>query len=76
MINFISEVISQTEMLRNCSEDPLSTDREYVMELLEASSVCRDDNHCGDLGRLTYHVEKEELQEDFSISTIPWQKLH
>ena len=41
-------------MLRNCSEDPLSTDNEYVIQLLEASSVHRDEivgNHHGDLGQ-------------------------
>ena len=63
LINFMSKVISQTEMLRNCSEDPLSTDREYVMQLLKASSVPRDeivDSHRGDLGRSRYHVKKEK----------------
>ena len=37
-----------------CSEDPLSTDREYNMQLLETSSVHWVeivDNHRGDLGR-------------------------
>ena len=54
LINFISEVISQIEMLHMCSEDPLSTDREYNMQLLETSSVHWDeivDNHRGDLGQ-------------------------
>ena len=51
-------------MLRNSSEDPLSTDRECAIQLLEASSVRRDeivDNHRGDLRQPRYHVEKEEL---------------
>ena len=37
-----------------CSEDPLSTDREYNMQLLVTSSVRWDeivDNRRGDLGR-------------------------
>ena len=54
LINFISEVIPQTEMLHMCSEDPLSTDRKYNMHLLKTSSVHWDeiiDNHRGDLGR-------------------------
>ena len=54
LVNFISEVIPQTEMLHMCSEDPLSTDREYNMQLLETSSVHWDeivDNHRGDLGQ-------------------------
>ena len=54
LVNFISEVIPQTEMLHMCSEDPLSTDREYNMQLLETSLVHWDeiiDNHRGDLGR-------------------------
>ena len=38
-------------MLRNFSEDDLSTDREYIVQLLEASLVCRNetaDSHTGD----------------------------
>ena len=53
-MNFISEATPQTEILRNCSEDPLLTDHEYVIQLLEASSVHRDEivgNHRGDLGQ-------------------------
>ena len=76
LINFISEVILQTEMLRLCSEDPLSTDREYDMQLLETRPVNMNeivDNHCGDLGQPRLHVEKEELKKNFSISTIPVQ---
>ena len=78
LISFIFEVISQTEMLRNTSKNALSTDLGYVVQLLEASSVRRDeivDNHRGDLGRPIYHTEKEELQEDFLISTVPDQNL-
>ena len=41
LINFITEVIPQTAMLRNSSEDRSSTEAEYVMQLLEASSVHR-----------------------------------
>ena len=51
-MNFISEATPQTEILRNCSEDPLLTDHEYVIQLLEASSVHRDEtvgNYRGDL---------------------------
>ena len=79
MTKFISEVIPQTEKLRDCSEDRLSAAGEYVMQLLEDSSVYSVEivgNHRGDLGRPIYHVEKEELQEGFSISTIPVKKLH
>ena len=61
MIDIISDVISQTEMLLNRTEDTLSTDREYVMQLLEASSVHVYDNHSGDLGRPRCNIEKEEL---------------
>ena len=43
LINFISEVTLQIEMLHICSEDPLSTDREYNMQLLETSSVHWDE---------------------------------
>ena len=53
LINFISEVIPKSEMLPMCSEDPLSTDREYNMQLLVTSSVRWDeivDNRRGDLG--------------------------
>ena len=53
-MNFISEATPQTEMLCNCSDDPLSTDHEYVMKLLEASLVHRDENvgnHRGDHGQ-------------------------
>ena len=41
LINFITEVIPQTAMLRNSSEDRSSTEAEYVMQLLEASLVHR-----------------------------------
>ena len=70
LINIISDVISQTEMLLNRTEDALSTDREYVMQLLEASSVRMDeivDNHSGDLGRPRCNIEKEELHRLFDI---------
>ena len=52
-MSFISEATPQTEILRNCSEDPFLTDHEYVTQLLEASSVHRDEiagNYRGDLG--------------------------
>ena len=57
-------------MLRKCSEDVVSTDRECVTQLLEVSSVRRHeiiDNHRGDLGRPRFHIEKEELQRLFHI---------
>lgn len=38
-INFISDLVSQTEMLRNYTDDALSIDREYVMQLLKSSSL-------------------------------------
>ena len=53
-MNVISEATPQTEMLCNCPDDLLSTDHEYVMQLLEASSVHRGEivgNHGGDLGQ-------------------------
>ena len=31
LMSFISEATPQTEMLCNCSDDPLSTDHQYVM---------------------------------------------
>ena len=40
------------------------------MQLREASSVCRNeifDNHRGDLGRTSYHAEKDGLQGRFGI---------
>ena len=43
---------SQTGMFFNCTENALSKNRKFVMQLLEASSVHRDeiaDNHRGDL---------------------------
>ena len=52
LTNFIYNVISETEMLLNRIENVLSTDREYVVQLLKASQVCRDetvDKHPGDL---------------------------
>ena len=55
-------VISQIEILLNCTDDVLSTDHEYVMQLLEASSVCMDKivgSHSGDLGQPRYNIEKE-----------------
>ena len=57
----ISDVISQTEMLLHRTDDTLSTDREYVMQLLEASSVRMYetvDNQSGDLGRPRCNFEK------------------
>ena len=57
----ISDVISQTEMLLDRTDDTLSTDREYVMQLLEASSVRMYetvDNQSGDLGRPRCNFEK------------------
>ena len=53
-MNVVSEAIPQTEMLCNCSDDPLSTGHEYVMQLFEASSVHMDEivgDHRGDLGQ-------------------------
>ena len=50
-MNFTSDVTSQPEMLRNHTDDVLSTDREYVMQLFEHSSIRMDevvDNHCSD----------------------------
>ena len=70
LISFISDMISQTEMLLNCTEKALSTDREFGMQLHKASSVCRDeiiDNHSGHLGRPRCNVEKEELQTVFDM---------
>ena len=42
LINVISDVISQIDVSLNCTEDALSTDREYVMQMFEASSVHRN----------------------------------
>ena len=52
LINFISKVILLTKMLLMCSEDPLSTEHAYDLQLLETSSGHRDElaeNHSGDL---------------------------
>ena len=70
LISFISDMISQTEMLLNRTEKALSTDREFGMQLHKAISVCRDeiiDNHSGHLGRPRCNVEKEELQTVFDM---------
>ena len=48
-------------MLLDRTDDTLSTDREYVMQLLEASSVRMYetvDNQSGDLGRPRCNFEK------------------
>ena len=52
----IFDAISQAEMSCNHTDDALLTDREYVVQLLEPRSVCRDeivDNPCGHLGGTT-----------------------
>ena len=70
LINITSDVISQTEMLLNRTDDALSTDREYVMQLLEASSVSMYEtvyNQSGDLGRPRCNIKKEELHRLFDI---------
>ena len=57
-------------MLRNHTDDYLLTDREYVIQSLEPSSVSRDqifDNHHGDLGQSRSNVVTEELQRLFDI---------
>ena len=77
--NILEENYKKHLTLRNCSEDRFSRAHEYIMQLLEASSVYRDEiieNHRGDLWRPRYHVETKELQQNLSISTIPLQKLH
>ena len=77
--NILEENYKKHLTLRNCSEDRFSRAHEYVMQLLEASSVYRDEiieNHRGGLGRPRYHVETKQLQQNLSISTIPLQKLH
>ena len=61
LINITCDIISQTEMLRNRTEDALSTNREYVMQLLEGSSFRMYetvDNQSGDLGRPRCNFEK------------------
>ena len=76
--NILEENYKKHLTLRNCSEDRFSRAHEYIMQLLEASSVYRDEiieNHRGDLWRPRYHVETKELQQNLSISTIPLQKL-
>ena len=45
------------------------------MELLEASSVRRDETIHMISNYRTRYAEKEEHKEDFSISTVPGQKL-
>ena len=60
----------KTEMLRNHTDDYLLTDSEYVIQLLEPSSVSRDqifDNHHSDLGQPRSNVVTEELQRLFDI---------
>ena len=70
LIKITCDIISQTEMLRNRTEDALSTNRDYVMQLLEGSSFRMYetvDNQSGDLGRLRCNIEKEELHRIFDI---------
>ena len=70
LINITCDIISQTEMLLNRTEDALSTNREYVMQLLEGSSFRMYetvDNQSGDLGRPRCNIEKEELHRLFDI---------
>ena len=70
LINIITNVISQTETLLNGTEDALSTDREYVIQLLEASPVHMYetvDNRAGDLERPRCDIEKEKLHRLFNI---------
>ena len=58
-------VNSQTAMLGNRAGNTLLTDREYVMQLLEVTSVRRDeiiDNHCADMGQLRSDFAKERIQ--------------
>ena len=68
LINITSDVISQTEI--NRTDDALLTDCEYVMQLLEASSVSIYEtayNQSGDLGRPRCNIKKEELHRLFDI---------
>ena len=74
LINLISDMIYQTEMLLNRTENALSTDCEFGMQLRKATAVRRDeivDNHPGDLGRPRCNVEKEELETIFD-SYVPF----
>ena len=77
-MNFTSDVTSQPEMLRNHTDDVLSTDREYVMQLFEYSSIRMDevvDNHCSDFRQLGNNVENEEIYQLFNIWHICRMKL-
>ena len=77
LINIITNVISQTETLLNGTEDALSTDREYVIQLLEASPVHMYetvDNRAGDLERPRCDIEKEKLHRLFNIYHS-WKKV-
>ena len=76
LINITSDVISQTEI--NRTDDALLTDREYVMQLLEASQLA-----CMKLftiSPVTWGDRDVTLRKknsiDYLISTIPGQKLH
>lgn len=78
LINFTSDVTSQPEMLRNHTDDVLSTDREYVMQLFEHSSIRMDevvDNHCSDFRQLGNNVKNEEIYQLFNIWHICRMKL-
>ena len=71
-------MIYQTEMLLNRTENALSTDCEFGMQLRKATSVRRDeivDNHPGDLGRPRCNVEKEELETIFDSYVPSWTKV-
>ena len=77
LFKFTSEVIWQTEMLQDCSEDSLLTDYEYVTQLLEASLVRKNeivDSIRGDLWYQSYHVEKKEFQRLFDMC-YSWTKV-
>ena len=62
--NILQKKCKKHLTLLNCSEDRFSAAREYVMQLLEASSVHKDeiiDSHRRDLERPRYHIETEVL---------------
>ena len=65
-------------MLRNHTDDVLSTDREYLMQLFEHSSICMDevvDNHCSDFRQPGNNVKNEEIYQLFNICHICRMKL-
>lgn len=73
LVNFTSDVASQPEMLCNHTDDVLSTDREYVMQLFEHSSIRMDevvDNHCSDFRQPEITLKMKKFINSLTFGTF------